>query len=231
MIKLFLIAAASFLIINFAAAQNDFTITEQVAEMTQGSNNALVLTLDGGDEKTVCKAWQSFTKRYKGKTKHDRKSNITFTDEATIDGMSDNSVDIYAKVIEGEEKTNVMVWFNLGVTYLSSSKFPDRYPTGVQVLTDFAYYVSADIIEEQIKEQKKLLRKEEKDVKKIENKRKKYNKAIEKAEKAIEKNQKELEESEQELAEQTQEVTTVQNKLDAKNEALKETKKIVRQRK
>lgn len=223
---LFLISMAS----TNLTAQDNFRISEENAAMSEGSFNALVLTLDGANQKLVCKAWGKFVKRYKGKTKYSGKTEQYFTDEATIDGMSDNTVDIYAKISEQDEKTFVYVWFNLGVTYLSSSQFPERYPTGEKVLTDFGYYVSADLLEAQIKDKQKELRKEERDVKKIERSRKKYERKIEKAQKDIQKNEQKLDESKDELATQTKEVEEIEGVISTRKESLKQTKQILRKR-
>jgi len=211
-------------------AQNDFTIREETTALSSGSFNALVLELDGKNQKLVAKAWKKFAKRYKGKTKYNRKSNEYFSDEATVQNLSDNTVDIYTKISEQEEKTFVYVAFNLGVTYLSSAQFPERYPIGQKVVTDFGYYVSADLFAAQIKAEEKQLRREKRDVKKIENKRKKYERKIEKAKRDIEKNEKQLEQSKDSLLKESQEVETIENSLSEQKEALKQAKKLVKKR-
>ena len=67
---------------------------------------------------------QDSIKNFKGKLKYNRKIDEYFSDNAEIKDMSENAVDIISKVYDnGAEGTTVAIWFNLGVTYLSSEKY------------------------------------------------------------------------------------------------------------
>lgn len=161
--------------------------------MSQGNNEALILPLKKTSKKQVEDAWTKFIKNYKGKTKKDKKSGEIFSDNAMIKEVSDNTIDVYAKVIEKNEDTDLVVWFNLGGAYLNPVAHGDQYAAATQMLENFQLTVSTAALEEQIKEQEGLLKKMgndldglKKDQTNAEDDIKKYEKKIEEARKAIE---------------------------------------------
>jgi len=142
----------------FAQTDFEFKVLEENRSMTKGSANALIVNLPNTSYKQVNKLWSKYLKNFKGKTKYNRKIDEYFSDNAEIKDMSENAVDIISKVYDnGEEGTTVAVWFNLGVTYLSAEKHPERYPFGEKLLKDFSLLVSADMIAAQLKEEEKRL--------------------------------------------------------------------------
>jgi hypothetical protein len=142
----------------FAQTDFEFKVLEENRSMTKGNANALIVNLPNTSYKQVNKLWSKYLKNFKGKTKYNRKIDEYFSDNAEIKDMSENAVDIISKVYDnGAEGTTVAVWFNLGVTYLSSEKYPERYPSGEKILKDFSFLVSADMIAAQLKEEEKIL--------------------------------------------------------------------------
>ena len=155
--------------LNYADCQIEASIKEETKANSKGSFNALVMELPGTSGKEVNKAWSKFMKKYRGKTKFDRRANEYMTDDATIKEMSDNTVDIIAKVEErGADGTAISVWFNLGVSYLSSKDHSERYPAGEKLLKLFANQVSADMIEQELAKAEKALKDLEDALKKLE---------------------------------------------------------------
>ncbi len=210
--------------------QIESTIKEETKANSKGSFNALVMDLPGTTEKNVVKAWSKFMKKFKGKTKFDRKTNETTCDDATIKDMSDNTVDIIAKVeARGTDGTAITVWFNLGASYLSSKDYSDRYPAGEKMLKDFANAVSADMIEEELKAAEKLLKELEDKLKKLEKDQAQRKKDIEDykativkmeeniktAEEDIKTNEKDQEETTLTIEEQKKVVEDIQKRLDS----------------
>ncbi len=162
-------------------AQIKVEIKEETKAMSKGSFNALVMDLPGTSAKDVNSAWKKFIKKYKGKTKFDRKMGEYFTDNAQIKDMSDNTVDLVAKIEDkgADAGTTLVIWFNLGASYLSSKDYADRYPAGEKMMSDFANTVSSKMIEEELKLQEKILKEKEKELKKLESDQKSFEKAIE----------------------------------------------------
>lgn len=202
-------------------AQIKSLIKEETKANSKGTFNALVMELPGTSSKEVAKAWNKFIKKYKGKTKYDRRANEYITEDATIKEMSDNTVDIIAKVEErGQEGSVISVWYNLGVSYLSSKDFPDRYPPGEEILRDFAKSVSADMIEAELKEAEKLLKDYEGNLSKLEKEEKQRTKDIEDYKNTIQKMEKNIVEAENDVKE------SKDGQVKAKEE-IEEQKKVV----
>ncbi|MFT5646304.1 MAG: DNA repair exonuclease SbcCD ATPase subunit [Aureispira sp.] len=165
MLTLFALVA----LVSTSWGQIDSPVKEETKANSKGSFNALTMELPGTTSKGVQKAWGKFIKKLKGKTKFDRKTNEYIADDATIKDMSDNTVDIIMKIEErGQDGTAISVWFNLGASYLSSKDYAERYPAGEKILKQFANLVSADMIEEELKEAEKQLKELEDLLKKLE---------------------------------------------------------------
>lgn len=168
-----------FAVVMSSVAQINTGIKEESKPNSKGSFNALVMDLPGVSAKEAQKAWSKYAKKLKGRTKYERRANEYITDDATIKDMSDNTVDIIAKVEEQGDGSRISLWFNLGVSYLSSKDFPERYPAGEKILRDFARTVSADMIEAELKEAEKELKTRENDLQKLEKEEKQRTKDIE----------------------------------------------------
>ena len=202
-------------------AQIKSPITEESRANSKGSFNALVMELPGVSRKEAEKAWSKFVKKYKGKTKADRRAGEYITDDATIKDMSENTVDIIAKFEDrGDNGSQVAVWYNLGVSYLSSKDFGDRYPAGEQLLKDFARTVSADMIEAELKEAEKLLKEQEGDLQKLEKEEKQRTSDIEDYKNTITKMEQNIKEAEGDIKE------AQENQVKKKTE-IEEQKKVV----
>ena len=76
-------------------------VIESTCEFSSGSNNALGITILKSDAKTVQKAWEKLMKNYGAKVKSKKE---IFADDASINSISDNTVDVYA-IVNQEKKT------------------------------------------------------------------------------------------------------------------------------
>ena len=219
------------LLSQLAWAQKGVAIREETRPMSKGSYNALVMDLPGTNVKQVEKAWKDYIGTYKGKTSYDKKSSETFTDDAIIKDMSDNTVDIHAKVSETTNGTQLHVWFNLGVTFLSSKDFPKQYPAGEKIVQQFATTVSTDLLESELKEQEKLLKNLEDDLKKLEKDKaseekeiKSQQEAIKKAQEAISKAQTNIETNQKSQGEKKAEIEAQRKAVEKVKDDLKKIK-------
>ncbi|MCH2046271.1 MAG: hypothetical protein MK212_19305 [Saprospiraceae bacterium] len=211
-------------------AQIQATIKEETRSMSKGSFNCLILDLPGTNVKDVAKAWQKYIKSYKGKTKFDRKSDEYITDDAEIKNMSDNTVDITAKIVtKGDVGCELVVWYNLGVTYLSSNEYADRYPAGEAVLQGFTKEVSLELIEAELKDEEKKLKELGDELKKMEKEQEDLEKDIENykqtitemeqkikdTETGIEENKTSQETKKTEMSDQTKVIEEVKQRLES----------------
>lgn len=136
-------------------------VTETSMSMSQGTNNALTVNLPKTAVKDVEKAWAKHLKDYSGKTKKNKKTGETFTDNALIEAMSKNTVDIYSVVKEEKGGSQLTVWFDLGGAYLNSTAHPTQYKVAQSILAEFTAKISVGMAEDLYKIEAVALEKEE----------------------------------------------------------------------
>jgi len=171
-------------------------IMEASKPMSQGDNNAIVVTLPDTEEKVVAKEWGDFIKEYKGKLRKIKKSSEIFADDAKIEAMSSNTVDVYALVSQRGDNTELTAWFDLGGAYLNSETHPDKWGVAQAMMNDFSARVSKTYVANMLQEEEKKLKGLEGDVKSLEKDKEQALKEIEKCEKKIEEAKAAIEEAE-----------------------------------
>jgi len=127
--------------------------------MSQGQNNALVVSLQKSDKEDVEKEWMRIVKEFGGKTKKIAKTGEIFTDNANIPAMSRNTVDVYALIEERGPDAELVVWFDLGGAFLASDMHTTRYPYAEKLLGDMSLKVSEAAMEEELLKQESQLKK------------------------------------------------------------------------
>ncbi|MEL6863223.1 MAG: hypothetical protein AAFP19_02340 [Bacteroidota bacterium] len=173
-------------------AQNDAQIVEAQLKMSQGENNAYTLLIKDSNAKELEKSWSKFMKRYKGKTKKDKKSGEYFTDNATIKEMSSNTVDVYARFNQEGKNTELTLWYDLGGAYLSSDRHEDKSPMANKMLNQFNNEVVKNSIKVTLAGQEKVLKSLNGDMKNLEKQQNSLEDEIAKCEKKIEEAKKKL---------------------------------------
>ena len=224
-----LIALFSF---TYTSAQVKTTLKEENRACSKGSQPALVLTIPNTSGDKVKDTWESFIKAYKGKTDYSKKDKEIFTDDATIKEMSENTIDIIARVDETAEKgSELTVWFNFGVTFLSQKEFPKQFDVARKILDKFSERLSADMLLELLKAEEKILKKLEddyKDLEKAEERRKKnieeYKEDIRKAEENIKKAEEDIKTGIEEKAKKKTEIDTQNKKVNEVQADIKKSK-------
>ncbi|MFK7947734.1 MAG: hypothetical protein AB8G11_09095 [Saprospiraceae bacterium] len=136
-------------------------ITEMPMNMSEGTNNAMMIDLPKTSAKDAAKAWEKHIKDYNGKTKKNKKTGEIFTDNALIERMSKNTVDIYSVVKEQGKGSKVIVWIDLGGAYLASATHPEQYKVAQSILNEFTAKISVGMAEEIYETEKGALEKEE----------------------------------------------------------------------
>src|ERR1700739_1152613 len=143
-------------------------VHEQMEDIGGGKNNALVVTIYGADEGDVEKAWKSMMKDYGAKVSSE-KGGIMKGSNAIIKEMGDKPIDLYARFDNKKEEIELVVAFDLGGAYLSSSAHADKYKVAEKIMHDFGVKMTAEAITEKQKTQQKALDKltsQEKDLEK-----------------------------------------------------------------
>jgi len=195
--------AVFFLSIVSLSAQPEVKISEQVRPFSKGTFNALVMELPGKLEaiQNVKKEWSNYIKKYKGKVSFNKKTNEYISDDATIKTMSDNTVDIYCKIIPKDaDHFEVVVWFNLGIVYLSSKEYSQGMAAAELIMKDFTKIVYIDLYKEKLKAAEKVLEKLESEFKQSQKEAENFEDDIRNFEAEISKIQKKIASTKESLA-------------------------------
>lgn len=160
-------------------------VSETETTMSQGKNNAFTINLEATNKKNIEKAWMKYIKKYDGKTKKNRKTNEIFTDNAELKDLSSNTVDIYATVVQKGEDCVLTVWYDMGGAFLNSQMHNEKVPVVDKMLNEFGLSVSTKMVEEDLKNQEKMLKKLAKEQKNLEKEKKNLESEIAKCEKKI----------------------------------------------
>ena len=191
-----LIIIIVFVCTNSMSFGQSFEISEAPRTKNNGTYNSFFFELPDVDKDQVKKDWEKFMKSYKGKTKYNRKAKLFITEKAKIAQLSDVPVIVYTKILEDknpDKQISLIVWFDLGDTYVDSKTDEIKGSYVHQILTEYAMSTSKTFAESIVKEEEKRLSKMEKDLKKLIKENKNYHKNIEKAKKSITKNEKNIE--------------------------------------
>lgn len=219
------------LVSTFTFSQNySIQVTESNESIGGGSNNALVVTIYEADIETVEKEWKSRVKDFSTE-KTTLNKHTLFGDNAVIKEMGNNTVDIYTNFSDKKEDKTVrmVVAFDLGGAYLSSSQHKDKFEVAKKIIRDFAVKLTKEAVEAQMKEvnraMEKLVDKQEdleKNKKNMEEriaddkeKIKKAEEDIKKNEESIKLNQKEQEEQKKLIEAQKKVVEDTKKRLDS----------------
>ncbi len=211
--KLTILSFLFLLCSHFSFAQ----ISEEERSMTQGMNNAMMMTISNADDKAVEKLWKKYMKTMDSKTKKIKRSEEWFSDNANISGVG-ASVDVYATFEQSGDEVKMTAWLNMDGTYFNSSTHPDKYASAEDFLNAFELEVYKDGVRSEIKFEENNMKKLESNLKKLKKSNKRLHAEIEAAKKKIEKAEANIETN---LLEQEE----VNIKIEAQKEVVEKTKK------
>ncbi len=169
--------------------------TEVFEFMSQGQRPGIRISIPKADANDVTKSWKKYLKNFGAKPK--MYGSEFLSKEAYIDGLSENTLDIYSTIQPYPEGTLLKVFMDMGKEsgYLSSPSNAEQYDIALALLKDFAITESFKAIDEELEQEEKLLYQMDRErqklqteyeqlIKDIEN----YKQAIQKAETDIEQN-------------------------------------------
>jgi chromosome segregation ATPase len=136
--------------------------------------------------------------------------------------MSENAVDIYCKIIPKDvENIEVIVWYNLGIIYLSSKEYSQGMAAAEGIMIEFSKLVYLNIFKEKLKEEEAILKKmntelknTQKQAQSFEDKMKDYESEISKIQKKISENKELLAANKEKQAKQKSEINTQEKTID-----------------
>lgn len=202
---------------HYAKAQ-EIKVKEDKESIAEGKNPVLTVVIYEADESSVEKAWKSLMKDYGAKVS--MKSEI-FADNATITDISANTVDVYAYTKKEDDGVKLVVAFDLGGAFVSSSTHSTEYKAAEKIIEKFAIDVSKEAVQDKLDDEKDKQKELESDLADLKKKNEKlhkdieeYNQKIKDAEEDIITNEKDQEAKTKEIEEQTKVVEAAQKKLD-----------------
>lgn len=198
-------------------------ISESKETMKKGTFNAIVVELLNAEDKVALKVWKSFIKGYGAKAKKIKRTKDYLASGAIIGGLNNSeNVDVYARVKERGDDSELIVWIEMGGFYVSSGSFPSDYTVAVKMLEEYVIEVAKELVNIDIEKEEKKMKKLEKEMTKLKKKNDGYHKEIEKAKKAILKAERNIEENVQQQAEQASVIESQQKALQMLKEKLSE---------
>jgi hypothetical protein len=212
--RLLLLALSSGIFIT-TQAQN-INVTEQNVLFLNGQQPALVTMVYNNSMSTVMDKWKSFLKSYKNEKIKADKSGEIFGDNVLIKDWGNNPVDIYARFEENkaDQSVKLMVAFDLGGAYLTSSGDAAKYSSAEGLVKNFAIETTKAPVADKKKDAEKVLSRlesdresQEKSIKSLKSDIESYKDKISKAEKDIEKGESDLSKKKSEIDAQR---TTIQ---------------------
>jgi len=179
----------------------------------EGPKNGFYVSIPYGDQKIIEKALKDELKSWKGKYS-DKK--FIFVDDCELKEMGDNTFDVYAKVEENPEGGGfVSIAIDLGGAILNSSEHPSQAKAIDARLHKFGVKTAKDVINDEIKEEEKILKERDKELKDLEKDQKKLEDDIEDLKKQIEKNKEAIEESKKAQEAKKEEIKKQKEKVKA----------------
>lgn len=201
------------------------SVGEQTATFSIGTQNALTSTIYNCTKEDAVNKWKSYLKEFKNeKVKFDKDE--MFGDNILIKEWGNNPVDVYTKFEENTDAKTVkiMVAYNLGGAFLSSSTDAVKYESAQKMVKDFAVKTSKFPLEEKLRAAQKLLEKISDEQKDLESKNKSllndiesYGNKIAKAQDDITANENEQQKKKTEIETQKSVLEKIKTQVDGVN--------------
>lgn len=174
-----------FVTAQFLSAQ----LYEKAVPMSEGSNNALTLTLPRISVKDAEKVWQQYMDDfYDSKAKWNRKTKEWVIEDADIVALGrGKTIDMFTTFDESGDGVKVNLWVDLDGDFLTSREYPDRYTDAEKLMMRYALEVAKASVQEELDHEERELKKLETDMRKLKNANDRYHRDIERAKEAIKK--------------------------------------------
>lgn len=172
------IVLALFLILGHQSSVSAQKVYEDDVSMSLGIKNALIIELEGSDDKIAEKIWKEYIKDY-GKTKKNKKANEWYSQQITVPSIDGATpIDIYVKFDENRDMTRAYLWIDLGGEFLNSLNHEDKTVGAEDFLVEYAKDVRKYVIGEEIKDEEKKLKNLNDDLEDLGKKNEKYRETI-----------------------------------------------------
>lgn len=193
-------------------AQN-IAVKDIKTEMSKGMQPGVEVFISGANEDQVRDAIKDATRKFKGDDERIKKSDERFIDDARIEEISDNDIDIHYLIKEQDQGSTLQMHFNMGGVFLSNELDARKYKYMRDLAQKIAVAATQLNYEELIKDEEKMLSDLMRDKKKSRSDIEKAQKDIEKAKKEIADKEQEIKKLESLVKEQTEKITAQEEKV------------------
>lgn len=142
-------------------------IKEASRLMSKGETNSYSIIIDGLSRKEIEKSWGKFMKNCDSKCKWDKNTKEFFADDAKIENISDNTIDVYSQLIESNNRVEMIVWMDLGGGFLSSTVHSEKSKAGEEFIMKFAFDMEKKRVDNFRKKEEDKLEGMQKDMKNL----------------------------------------------------------------
>ena len=184
-------------------------VTQEVTKtMSKGVQPGIAVFIPNVSDDNLEDAIKDVTKPYKGKKRKIKRTDEFFLDDATINEISSNTIDIHQTIEKGDEGYTYTAFFNLGGVFLDSAYNASKFSYAVDIVNRIAQKAIENRNAELIKSETKKLDNLEDDKKDFEKEIDRNNKDIQDAKDLIAKKEREIEDNLKKIESKTSEIDT-----------------------
>lgn len=193
-----------------ATAQNTFTTNEIRQYMSKGEQNGIEIYLKGSNINDARNELKKWSKKLKAKFVYNKKSPEILIDNAQLNLVSANTVDIYAVLTPIDNGTKLTAFTDLGGAFITSYAYGTQFAAMEAQIKEFAQNLALKNTSAQLKKEQKFLKTLNKDLKKLAKSKTKTIKEIEKAKALIQEKEALVQKNEAEQAAKQQQISLQQ---------------------
>lgn len=222
--------AISFLLLSGAsAARAQSAVASELRSMSEGSQNAFTIEVEGADEKLAYAEWRDLMKEYGGRAKRSKPERAR-VDEVVITSVGGaEPLAVYVDFSERGSQTKTYLWVKHRGEFLGEGAAERDLAAVGDLMSEYGVRLRRAVVQRELDEENRELEKVERKLKNLERDYAGYERDIERAKAAIEraeaaieraeenivKNTAAQEETRDELEQQADDVKAVRSKLEA----------------
>lgn len=185
------------LLLTLQASAQRVTVQKQSDTFNGNMVQALTVYFDTLEYKDLSKQWTSFLKDHEAKVRSNKEA--VDGDNAKFLSLSNDTVDVYSKIIKGDDNQLLVVAFQTKDGFLSENNQPVNFQAAEKIVKDFAVSVKKNQLAEKIKKAQGVLDDYTKEVNSLIKKNESMSGDNEKMKKQIADNEKQIKENESKL--------------------------------
>lgn len=140
----------------FQLLAQSIDVKEDKEKISGSYKNVLSVMIYEADESSILKSWKRLMKDADAKVKNS--GNEVFADDAKLNDISNNTVDVYASVKNEDKGFRFSAAFDLGGSFLSESQHSSGFKIAKKMIYNFAIETTKEAFEQKIKRKESDIR-------------------------------------------------------------------------